>query len=741
MKNVCAFGVSLVCLAGSAGSVLAEGPATDTGFGQALNQVAVDGTLSGEDGIAFEEMPSYRELVVSVDSGIVRVLEEEAGVDARAPQEAIWSQVIEGNDADWVRIRFADVVLARSTEQVRESYIRVTSLEDGYEQYLDARTIHEWKNTSAYFNGGSVLVELMASPNVSSQHNRIRIVGVQASDPVSQRSICFSVDDRELSFDSRDARLMPIGCSAWLFGDQGSCFMTASHCSPGGGDVIQFNVPLSSNGGGYRSPPPQDQYIVDGASVQASSSIFIGNDWAYFGTFDNSTTGLTPLQAQGDSHNLAASLPPVDGRDIRITGYGSTGAGVPASWNGVQKTHVGPLWSINGNTVRYRTDTTGGNSGSSILDDTTNTVIGIHTNAGCGSTGGSNQGTSLFNSGLQAALANPQGICVPRTIEAALLFEPTHIDPSGGDVVTLFIEDYHGQALDGNPTMFVDTGNGFVASSMVNSGNDTFEGEFGAIECGTEIAYYFSTTDLEGTVINVPASGVFNTVALDELTIAFEDDFETNMSWSTSNIGASSGDWIRTIPADHNLGDPASDADGSDKCFVTANNNGVDVDGGSVRLVMPFTDTSSLVEPTLRVSLWMVGDSEDEMKVEFSQNAGISWVEVDSISSTDGWVEMNYPITDFVDPSLVFMARFTVSDNGADSLVEGGVDGVEVVSEICETGCPADITGDGELNFFDISEFLGLFGEEDPAADFTGDGSFNFFDISAFLSAFGAGCP
>ena len=55
-------------------------------------------------------------------------------------------------------------------------------------------------------------------------------------------------------------------------------------------------------------------------------------------------------------------------------------------------------------------------------------------------------------------------------------------------------------------------------------------------------------------------------------------------------------------------------------------------------------------------------------------------------------------------------------------------------------GNPADLTGDDELNFFDVSRFLGLFQQNHPAADFTGDGLFNFFDISAFLQAFTEGC-
>jgi len=55
--------------------------------------------------------------------------------------------------------------------------------------------------------------------------------------------------------------------------------------------------------------------------------------------------------------------------------------------------------------------------------------------------------------------------------------------------------------------------------------------------------------------------------------------------------------------------------------------------------------------------------------------------------------------------------------------------------------CRADLTGDGELNFFDVSAFLAAFSKGNPVADFTGDGNYNFFDVSAFLSEFALGCP
>lgn len=59
----------------------------------------------------------------------------------------------------------------------------------------------------------------------------------------------------------------------------------------------------------------------------------------------------------------------------------------------------------------------------------------------------------------------------------------------------------------------------------------------------------------------------------------------------------------------------------------------------------------------------------------------------------------------------------------------------------CPPACVADFNGDGTLNFFDISAFLGAFNLQDPAADLDENGSFNFFDISTFLQEFTAGCP
>jgi len=54
--------------------------------------------------------------------------------------------------------------------------------------------------------------------------------------------------------------------------------------------------------------------------------------------------------------------------------------------------------------------------------------------------------------------------------------------------------------------------------------------------------------------------------------------------------------------------------------------------------------------------------------------------------------------------------------------------------------CAADLTGDGQNNFFDLVEFLTLLNAMDPAADLDENGQFNFFDLSMYLDLFNLGC-
>jgi hypothetical protein len=96
---------------------------------------------------------------------------------------------------------------------------------------------------------------------------------------------------------------------------------------------------------------------------------------------------------------------------------------------------------------------------------------------------------------------------------------------------------------------------------------------------------------------------------------------------------------------------------------------------------------------------------------------------------TTGDMRFNNPTSVTYDPGLPSDESYSVG-------LYVGYYQTEVIDD-----CPADFTGEGQLNFLDVSAFLSAFGNMDPAADFTGEGQFNFLDVSAFLSAFGMGCP
>ncbi|MCC6676350.1 MAG: endonuclease/exonuclease/phosphatase family protein [Phycisphaerales bacterium] len=53
---------------------------------------------------------------------------------------------------------------------------------------------------------------------------------------------------------------------------------------------------------------------------------------------------------------------------------------------------------------------------------------------------------------------------------------------------------------------------------------------------------------------------------------------------------------------------------------------------------------------------------------------------------------------------------------------------------------PADLTGDGLVDFSDYLEFLNLYDAEDPRVDFNGDGFIDFADYLEFLNHYDAGC-
>ncbi|MBQ0734267.1 trypsin-like peptidase domain-containing protein [Aquimarina celericrescens] len=288
----------------------------------------------------------------------------------------IITETISEKDATWLRLFFKDVNLGQ------RSTLTITSALDGATQVLTSQTIKNWNNSSAYFNGDKVIIQLTIAPGESAIGLNIRELGVGELDPTI-KSQCGSNDDRIDSNDAAIGRMVPIGCTGWIITN--GKLVTAGHCVGSSAQVIEFNVPKSNPDRSIVHPGPEDQYPIGNFVSPYPSSPSQANDWGVFTASANSQTGLTPIEAQGKSFNVVQDAP---SGNITITGFG-TDTGID---NQTQQTHTGPLSSANNTFVRYRTDTTGGNSGSPIIDAATGNAVGVHAYGGCSGSGGSNSG-------------------------------------------------------------------------------------------------------------------------------------------------------------------------------------------------------------------------------------------------------------------------------------------------------------------------------------------------------------
>ena len=338
-----------------------------------------------------------------IDQRVVAHYESSGLLDNPLGEPAVvFSTLVHAGDAPWLRLTFRRAVLGEG------SMLRLTSLLDGARQHLNAAQFDQWQSSSAYFNGGAVMVELIAGPGTRGQIVEIGDIwaGMVPTVPYTQ---CGPTDDREPSDFPERARLMSIGCTAWMFTDT-SCFATAGHCISG--NVAQFNVPPSNPNGSLNHPGPEDQYSVDRNS-RVWTNGGIGNDWGLFEVFPNSETGMMPYEVQGAFLQLATVTPGVN-QEINIVGYGVDGG----TRNQTQQISWGPVTTSTQTTLRYQADTQGGNSGSGVVWQATGEAVGIHTHGGCSTSGsGSNAGTAITNSGLQAALAT---FCQPSTLQISV---------------------------------------------------------------------------------------------------------------------------------------------------------------------------------------------------------------------------------------------------------------------------------------------------------------------------------
>jgi hypothetical protein len=296
------------------------------------------------------------------------------------------------------------------------------------------------------------------------------------------------------------------------------------------------------------------------------------------------------------------------------------------------------------------------------------------------------------------------------------------------------------------------SGGAFAGTPLSPIGNEQFSADLPRTSCGDMPEYYIEATGDGGGSITLPggAPGNVLTFEVGELEVAFADNFEQDLGWTTEILGATAGFWERGVPVnDPNWDyDPVSDSDGSGQCFLTQNALGnTDVDNGAVRLTSPTIDMSADgVTISYDYYLFLTNQNgDDRLLVEANNNNGAgSWTTVALHASHGGLAWRNHQLTEAdltaagVPPTATMRLRFTANDGGTQSIVESGLDAVSVSGVICQGGCePCDLNCDGVVDAFDIEPFISVLlggqGCSGCAGDANGDGSVDAFDIEPFI--------
>lgn len=609
----------------------------------------------------------------------------------------VYSTLIDVGAAPWTRLHFGENTLSGDPAG-GGAYLIITSLQDGDWQRLTSEGLEHWGNSSAFFNGGTLLLELYAFPNEGPCRIAIDTATVGGL-PVVPRSLC-GADDRVLSYDARCARTST-GCSSWMIHDFNRQFLTAGHCTATGSTLVYFNVPLSNGDGSTNVPPVEDQYPVEGTSVQGVNG-GVGNDYRYFGVNPNSNTGLQPYQVQGDAFTLApapSNSPP--GQPIRITGYGTTTSPIPPQWNAVQKTAVGPMVNWSGTSLSYQTDTTGGNSGSPVIQENTGLAIGIHTHGGCSGSGG-NFGTAIQNTGLQGFLNAPKGVCrsgmgtvlPPLFAVSDLANNFGTLNRVNGEFAKVSQAPGRMTGMTFNPwaqVFYAVDGFGNFYAADAASGNFTLLGQIVGLS-GTPTALAYDSSE-RVVYAMVQAGGVLYRFTAAQL--------------QATQVGAGTGGAVGGLEFD----------------AATGTLYGLDDNGGTKLFTFNTTTGAKTLVGSLGAAI--------------TDCNGLGWVAADSQlytinATTETLMHVN---------KATGVATVIGNTNGVFGSTYG------IAAEAPAPACPGDFDGNGSVGQGDLATLLAAYetchGQPgwSAVADMNGDGCVTQADLAALLAAYGDACP
>ncbi|MFO0840577.1 MAG: choice-of-anchor B family protein [Phycisphaerae bacterium] len=340
---------------------------------------------------------------------------------------------------------------------------------------------------------------------------------------------------------------------------------------------------------------------------------------------------------------------------------------------------------------------------------------------------------------------------------------PTVVSPAG-QTLDVRVTPQGSAVMQGVPSFSVDSGAGFVTTSMTPLGGDLYRATFPASPCGTAVRFYASAQTTNNIVWTDPFNAPSNSndaLAAYGVSVALTQSFEANNGgWAIGTPNsATTGQWAWGDPVG-TIAQPEDDHTASGvNCWFTGQgvvggqDGANDVDGGETALQSSTIDLTPY-GPDVRISYWRWysnsaggAPNEDVFTVSISNNNGSTWTNVEivgpgGLDASGGWYQHEFRVADFVTPTAQMRMRFIASDLVNGSLVEAAVDDVEIRTVNCTppNPCTGDLNADRTVNEADLGILLAAW-QTTAAGDLNNDGQTNESDLGILLGAWGVTCP
>ena len=302
-------------------------------------------------------------------------------------------------------------------------------------------------------------------------------------------------------------------------------------------------------------------------------------------------------------------------------------------------------------------------------------------------------------------------------------------------------------------------GESWEAIPVESLGDEQYRGELPAVQCAEEIEFYASGEIVGGIIYadpsSAPAAG-YTAVGADGVETLIRLDFEEPaVGWTVEDDSSlTTGSWEQVDPIGTLYGtivsQPEDDAtSGGDAvlCFITQNGSEggsvgeADVDGGATTLISPAIDLDATDGTISYARYFFDSEAADMLVTEISEDNGVSWTMVHETNGTNSeWQTATFRIGDYIIPSAEVRVRWVVEDGNSPSVVEAGIDNIQLDVLTCDEvePCLGDIDGDGIVTVDDVLAVLSHFGESwSGPEDLNGDGVIDVNDLLLILAAWG----